>query len=302
MLSLRRATHSGQMPSWPGFDFYPRSPCGERHRARDYTSPQTCISIHALLAESDQAANQANPRTQQISIHALLAESDLVHAVVQYRDYKFLSTLSLRRATLGRGQGVQCRVISIHALLAESDAIRSNIRAPSLISIHALLAESDYITDNSNRHSEYFYPRSPCGERPNGFGGNTLPSHFYPRSPCGERQCARGPLRARAPISIHALLAESDGRVLQDITPAGISIHALLAESDPIFLFIFIAFGLFLSTLSLRRATGDLVHVNALDGISIHALLAESDLSNNSRHYCCLYFYPRSPCGERLIA
>ena len=32
MLSLRRATHSGQMPSWPGFDFYPRSPCGERLR------------------------------------------------------------------------------------------------------------------------------------------------------------------------------------------------------------------------------------------------------------------------------
>ena len=35
--------------------------------------------------------------------------------------------------------------------------------------------------------------------------------------------------------------------------------------------------------------------------ISIHALLAESDLdaSKSSRYFA--YFYPRSPCGERLL-
>ena len=80
------------------------------------------ISIHALLAESDSAdCNYRNVRP--ISIHALLAESDLIntyhrifgegisiHALLAESDYdgliasanfcKFLSTLSLRRATM----------------------------------------------------------------------------------------------------------------------------------------------------------------------------------------------------------
>ena len=126
------------------------------------------------------------------------------------------------------------------------------------ISIHALLAESDVGPITHSGHPLYnFYPRSPCGERRAREGrrgakprisihallaesdvraraaegqspellstlslrrataigrrGRAARGNFYPRSPCGERQ----------------------GRVLQDITPAGTSIHALLAESDP---------------------------------------------------------------------
>ena len=57
-------------------DFYPRSPCGER-----LTSPKSVIylldiSIHALLAESDRSASRTPTQAK-----------------------KFLSTLSLRRAT-----------------------------------------------------------------------------------------------------------------------------------------------------------------------------------------------------------
>ena len=57
-------------------------------------------------------------------------------------------------------------------------------------------------------------------------------------------------------ISIHALLAESDLIALFDfpIVPV-ISIHALLAESDLFKNHIFFHYSLFLSTLSLRRAT-----------------------------------------------
>ena len=57
-----------------------------------------------------------------------------------------------------------------------------------------------------------------------------------------------------------------------------ISIHALLAESDAVPLESYFLHSLFLSTLSLRRAT---VHVSAACAdyhISIHALLAESDV------------------------
>ena len=57
---------------------------------------------------------------------------------------------------------------------------------------------------------------------------------------------------------------------------------------------------IFLSTLSLRRATKYCLHVAYTSYISIHALLAESDNSflSYSKNNTC-YFYPRSPCGER---
>ena len=58
-----------------------------------------------------------------------------------------------------------------------------------------------------------------------------------------------------------------------------ISIHALLAESDFIFFLPLVLISLFLSTLSLRRAT-DRIPAN---------IMLHSD------------FYPRSPCGERLF-
>ena len=57
----------------------------------------------------------------------------------------------------------------------------------------------------------------------------------------------------------------------------GISIHALLAESD------YLVRG--------QRPNW---------GISIHALLAESDAPWPARLASRAYFYPRSPCGERL--
>ena len=61
---------------FPPHYFYPRSPCGERHVAKLYGHFYTVISIHALLAESDQTQTQKHLISQIISIHALLAESD----------------------------------------------------------------------------------------------------------------------------------------------------------------------------------------------------------------------------------
>ena len=83
-----------------------------------------------------------------ISIHALLAESDFCFSVFDFLNLSFLSTLSLRRATrtgltCGDGQN-----ISIHALLAESDVfLLRKITITVDISIHALLAESDLMLD-----------------------------------------------------------------------------------------------------------------------------------------------------------
>ena len=81
-------------------------------------------------------------------------------------------------------------------------------------------------------------------------------------------------------ISIHALLAESDAKGSTVGGAREISIHALLAESDGISVCMCITWRIFLSTLSLRRATW-----------------------KGSEIICRLvYFYPRSPCGERRQA
>ena len=101
------------------------------------------ISIHALLAESDSAFDVLAVSALLISIHALLAESDLLSLLCDllHDDFyprspcgerhdtsslmqcqvKFLSTLSLRRATRIEPFQVPGYTISIHALLAESD-------------------------------------------------------------------------------------------------------------------------------------------------------------------------------------
>ena len=56
---------------------------------------------------------------------------------------------------------------------------------------------------------------------------------------------------------------------------------------------------IFLSTLSLRRATNINNSVSTADKISIHALLAESDPVIMYSTATIINFYPRSPCGER---
>ena len=106
-------------------------------------TPLANISIHALLAESD-CARQKGKKRHNISIHALLAESDAPLADGAQADAAFLSTLSLRRAT---------KYHTSHTMTA-------------YISIHALLAESDPRPQPPKTRVLYFYPRSPCGERP----------------------------------------------------------------------------------------------------------------------------------------
>ena len=103
-------------------------------------------------------------------------------------------------------------------------------------------------------------------------------------------------------ISIHALLAESDHSLHRlSGSSSSISIHALLAESDTAGWRMYSQPVTFLSTLSLRRATCPAGHCIHPTGISIHALLAESDhLRRTWQRQTDPYFYPRSPCGERL--
>ena len=238
-------------------NFYPRSPCGERHNVVSKTVPAGEISIHALLAESDDIGNltiegffisihallaesdgksTTLTRIAWISIHALLAESDCPASWFDLWGGKFLSTLSLRRATWKKSPPM-CFTKHFYprSPCGERLTLIWDVIAVITISIHALLAESDTC----------FQLWSPPLQ------------HFYPRSPCGER-LKTPPQGSRSRIFLSTLSLRRATKTFPGIAEAmAISIHALLAESDTIFAVRPYDAPIFLSTLSLRRATAD---------------------------------------------
>ena len=125
------------------------------------------------------------------------------------------------------------------------------------ISIHALLAESDAPRRGTGACRHDFYPRSPCGERRKAYTTASASKYFYPRSPCGERRYSFR--RAASCWHFYPRSPCGERRPLK----AGQTYYCE-----------------FLSTLSLRRATGN-----------------PARRPTGRRH-----FYPRSPCGERLGA
>ena len=105
------------------------------------------------------------------------------------QDIQFLSTLSLRRATIPFVQFLLHTPISIHALLAESDRFG---RVTAAFCLH-------------------FYPRSPCGERPVNMDALCVAVLISIHALLAESDCtSTAQSAALPPISIHALLAESD--------------------------------------------------------------------------------------------
>ena len=283
------------------FNFYPRSPCGERQAVLHVHFFCVTISIHALLAESDDNSRHCSPRnTQNFYPRSPCGERHFTFTA-DTKQKQFLSTLSLRRATEVVVQRVVESGISIHALLAESDCVENlrHISASGFLSTLSLRRATALARLASGCGCNfyprspcgerpaisvhwlkfwYFYPRSPCGERPFLVLSASSCSHFYPRSPCGERQhLPRHRTRQKA-ISIHALLAESDMERcgIPGIHPTFLSTLSLRRATTPYSSQIYCP--LFLSTLSLRRATG----------------------FQCWRRKCPLHFYPRSPCGERL--
>ena len=170
---------------------------------------------------------------------------------------KFLSTLSLRRATIQwEGMKSLSEVISIHALLAESDRFRAVQNTQINISIHALLAESDENSSNMLCSVEIsihaLLAESDLENRAQDLANvaflSTLSlrratrlkliwrslSLFLSTLSLRRATCLWGLMGGLSYISIHALLAESDHAPSHSLYPRNISIHALLAESDPL--------------------------------------------------------------------
>ena len=196
-------------------------------------------------------------------------------------EFRFLSTLSLRRATRIRQRDkFQNSHFYPRSPCGERLLVLRKITITVDISIHALLAESDGWLLCCMIHPHlYFYPRSPCGERLQkrypAILGNAISIHallaesdfaragrfkivgyFYPRSPCGERPAFDVLAVSALLISIHALLAESDCTMTTTICIASRFLSTLsLRRATRLLTALRTPHHKFLSTLSLRRAT-----------------------------------------------
>ena len=211
-LSLRRATSRGSVSMSRYRNFYPRSPCGERH-------------LSTTLQKQPSYFYPRSPCGERPRCNGILRGSTL-----------FLSTLSLRRATRSQLYQTVINAISIHALLAESDGIPSGGSGGA----------DAFLSTLSLRRAT---PR----QRP----ARGSVQHFYPRSPCGERLDAGTGFFVLDEISIHALLAESDGTVCFGRPDRSYFYPRSPCGERPLSIVVYpMCFLVFLSTLSLRRATG----------------------------------------------
>ena len=215
------------------------------------------ISIHALLAESDGSFCPADSCGWHFYPRSPCGERRSEGTTATSAGI-FLSTLSLRRATLAMAGYTKAEIISIHALLAESDYTAIVCAPPTL----------------------NFYPRSPCGERPIMVGAGTMILPFL--STLSLRRATTGfDSGTMVPaISIHALLAESDPTMpCTDLRGPRFLSTLSLRRATPLQWDITRQYPKFLSTLSLRRATSSHTFPRIARLISIHALLAESDVN-----------------------
>ena len=236
----------------------------------------------------------------QISIHALLAESDEDADTQLQNSIEFLSTLSLRRATFrpcdrqSMGPdfyprspcGERPRIIDPtygQEVFLSTLSLRRATGPLSTLPIGTVFLSTLSLRRATGTHTAnapaygYFYPRSPCGERRGDRKADVRNSLFLSTLSLRRATSLVIKLPLRSEISIHALLAESDAYRVQLGSMVSISIHALLAESDLIFAARHMTVRIFLSTLSLRRATSPNGGQYNVYSISIHALLAESD-------------------------
>ena len=199
-----------------GRNFYPRSPCGERLVTVGLLMFNLYFYPRSPCGERRQVKQTCRAKIS-ISIHALLAESDARRASRQQPAGISIHALLAESDRQNQHQRKR-KGISIHALLAESDAANTP-KTKNKISIHALLAESDWLL---------FQYHAPLRERP------TKTEHPF-LSTLSLRRATILDSRNRHNVTIHALLAESDVGIPEEVANYEIFIHALLAESDQVF-------------------------------------------------------------------
>ena len=217
------------------------------------------VSIHALLAECDpyrlpqhKVIHSFNPRTP--------CGVRLDFNPPFYVPTMFQSTHSLRSATRRSFSGSDAQSVSIHALLAECDFYRICHAEQRPVSIHALLAECDQYVLADWRGGKSFNPRTPCGVRHVSRHASSMASRFQSTHSLRSATSLSSSWQRQFEVSIHALLAECDISLLNNMS----------TNKE------------FQSTHSLRSATEEAIEKSDIALVSIHALLAECDRNPKS--------------------
>ena len=148
------------------------------------------------------------------------------------------------------------------------------------ISIHALLAESDINGNGRRDRQRYFYPRSPCGERP--ILDFPVQSHIIFLSTLSLRRATTVisslPRLSQTFLSTLSLRRATDKDQVVKCLAHDFYPRSPCGERPPRLSRV-VPTPIFLSTLSLRRATIRAYQRYFAPDISIHALLAESDIT-----------------------
>ena len=321
---LAESDHTLSSRVSPLSNFYPRSPCGERHAgrfqpvresgflstlslrratARRASRQQPAeISIHALLAESDRCCTP-QAHIAAISIHALLAESDVPQTPQAENQSPFLSTLSLRRATpLTFALFRPLKYFYPRSPCGERLTSGQNDNDSNNISIHALLAESDASFFSGRSCFSDFYPRSPCGERRSHYSSSRpLKGFLSTLSLRRATHCNKIFKRRilyfypRSPCGERLFGKIKYCCSTRDFYPRSPCGERLTGAMQYLRSFVF------LSTLSLRRATAP-----SCPAVGERLFLSTLSLRRATAgavfiFYCPHDFYPRSPCGERPL-
>ena len=154
-LSLRRATRYKQHRLQCNFNFYPRSPCGERQQLID----KRC--------ELDRFLSTLSLRRATAPWFAWLASCAYFYprspcgerlSLLRFRFFGFVISIHalLAESDPEKSESLTTYFISIHALLAESDRTPTIEVTEICISIHALLAESDPKRGEIDANSQQF--------------------------------------------------------------------------------------------------------------------------------------------------
>ena|GEM_PF-1290070 len=146
--------------------FYPRGPCGPRRRQPAEPVNAALVSIRAARAGRDDPGDRARGPAGGVSIRAARAGRDKVTKPTVAIVDEFLSARPVRAAT----RVAACRTSMPSAFLS-ARPVRAATRAGGA----------------STEKARSFYPRGPCGPRPEGHARSRACRRFYPRGPCGPR-------------------------------------------------------------------------------------------------------------------
>ena len=145
-----------------------------------------------------------------ISIHALLAESDQQKCGDGEPNINFYPRSPCGERLLPFAWHLLLQKISIHALLAESDSLVIKLPLRSEISIHALLAESDSLVNMRSTLSPVFLSTLSLRRATRPYCPQSRPLLFLSTLSLRRATIHYFMEVRKMDISIHALLAESD--------------------------------------------------------------------------------------------